>query len=306
MISTECTYEVCENDKKVLKTKDLYEACKNKLGCDNQGKNCNLCLVPICVDGKCDTLPKEPEGDDPCIVYTCIPATGNFTESPKCDDGKHCTNDYCDMLGECMHEEIICAKEIEMEGYPCFEARCREDPNDENKDGKQYKCVRKLIRNAYIDVCGNCIEEKPIPVVTVNSSGSSGASGSGSGSGSGAPTTRGASDSASGSASPSASPSGSSGAGGEGHTTSSESVDLLECTGAPPRPILIEGLAASSIGLIIIAAVVGGIGITASGIITTKTLIDRARQANNQSAHSNPLYQNNEAEMNNPAFAEAM
>jgi len=297
MENTECSYEVCENDKKVLKIKNLTEACPNA----------DKCKVPICNAGKCDWLQKPHEDEDPCLNYECNSSTGNFDTSPKCDDGLACTTDECVVTitgeAECHHQDVICADEIPMEGYPCFEARCREDPNDENNDKKMYRCLRKLIRNAYIDVCGNCIVEKPKPVVTVNSSGSASASGSGSASasGSGAPTTRETSGSASGSASPSGSTSGA--PMDDGHSAS-ESIDLLECTGAPPRPILQEGLAAASIGLIIIAAVVGGIAVTASGIITAKTLIDRARQANNQSAHSNPLYQNNEAEMTNPAFLE--
>jgi len=135
--------------------------------------------------------------------------------------------------------------------------------------------VRKLLRNAYIDVCGNCIEEKkPEEVVT-----SSDAS------------TNGNDDNVI--VAPSSS-------------QSSSGVDLLECTGAPPRPIITEGLAAASVALIIIAAIVGGVGVAASGIIGTKVLIDRAKEADNQSAHSNPLYQNNETELQNPAFSDAV
>jgi len=82
----------------------------------------------------------------------------------------------------------------------------------------------------------------------------------------------------------------------------SESVDLLECTEAPPKPILTEGLAAATIALIILAAVLVGAGITASGVVGTKTLIDRAKSANNQTAHSNPLFEENDTEMSNPAY----
>jgi len=67
---------------------------------------------------------------------------------------------------------------------------------------------------------------------------------------------------------------------------------------------LTEGLAAAAIALIIIAAIVAGAGIAASSIIGTKTLINRARGAANQSAHSNPLFEESETEMVNPTFVE--
>jgi len=77
---------------------------------------------------------------------------------------------------------------------------------------------------------------------------------------------------------------------------------VLDCADAPAKPLLQEGLAAASIALIILAAVVIGAGIAASGIAGTKTLMNRAKGANNQSAHSNPLFEDNDAEMSNPAY----
>jgi len=255
---TECTKEVCKNGKKVWVDKDIEEACHPP----------DKCYESLCYNGTCEYVKKDPDGDDPCIIYTCDPATGNFSKKPKCDDGLFCTTNYCDAFGECIFEPISCEGNMSMEGYPCFEPYCKEGVDS-------YKCVRKLLRNAYIDVCGNCIEEKkPEEVVT-----SSDAS------------TNGNDDNVI--VAPSSS-------------QSSSGVDLLECTGAPPRPIITEGLAAASVALIIIAAIVGGVGVAASGIIGTKVLIDRAKEADNQSAHSNPLYQNNETELQNPAFSDAV
>jgi len=244
---TECTKEVCQNGKKVLTIKDLNISCPPP----------DLCYLPLCYGGKCDWVKKDPAGDDPCKVYTCDPATGKFSESPKFDDGLFCTTNICDVFGECSFEPIVCESQISMEGYPCFEARCKEEADN-------YKCVRKMRSNAYVDVCGNCIEEKESSVVATSSSHSA-VSGSSTGSDS-----------------------------FESMVvivkSSSEAVvDIVECTGAPPRPLLTEGLAAASIALIVIAAVVIGAGIAASGIIGTKILIDRAKQADNQSAHTNPL-----------------
>jgi len=246
LITTNCTEEVCENGKKIVK--DI-----SKTKCELP----DLCHYATCnysdetKTSFCEIHNSTPPGSDKCLIYTCDPANGIWKITEKCDDGLFCTNDRCSVYGECRNNPVRCSEELNMTGYPCFEARCKEAE-------EKYKCVRKLIPGAYIDICGNCIKKD---VNTVAESDSSSVS------------------------------------------ISSESVDeLISCTGAPPRPILTEGLAAAAIALIIIAAVVGGAGITASGVITTKQLIARAKGASNQSAHSNPLFEDNEAEMTNPAF----
>jgi len=280
----QCSREVCKDGKKVWELKDLTTACKEVTKGDK-------CKIPYCQeDGTCNYTDKMPVNPDLCMNYTCDPNTGDFNVTVKCDDGLYCTENICverlnfenpDLsFGECHFDDIRCSDEIDMDAYPCFVAQCREDPDNADND-KKYKCVRKLLRNAYIDVCGNCIVEK-VPDFTP----------------------------ASGSETPASSSSSSS------HfepsvseiveimvsNDESSSVDLLECTGAPARPLLTEGLAAASIALIVIAAVVIGAAITASGVLGTKALIDRAKMADNQSAHTNPLYQTNDTEMSNPAF----
>jgi len=239
LIETECTKEICNNGKIELTQKDLTEACNPP----------DKCYYSVCVDGACKYEKVEPPGNDPCSVYTCDPATGDWKITEKCTDGLFCTQDICTVFGECKYTPISCSDELDMDNYPCFVAACKEDVDD-------HRCVRKLMHNAYIDVCGNCIVEKE--------------------------------DSESQS--------------GSYFAPKSESVDLLECTEAPPKPILTEGLAAATIALIILAAVLVGAGITASGVVGTKTLIDRAKSANNQTAHSNPLFEENDTEMSNPAY----
>jgi len=292
---TECMKEVCVDGKKKWEFMDLYEACKEKLYIENT-VIVNKCLIPTCDGQKCGVEETRPEGEDNCTIYTCDASTGLFSEKDKCVDGLFCTNDICLVDGQCIFEEIKC-EDLPMEGYPCFDARCKEDPDDENNDGLRYRCVRKLNRNAYIDVCGNCIQNQP---VVLPSSSSSAASASASASNSASNSDSSKSDEGNGTSS-----SFEQTTDAKSDSSSSSSVDLLECTGAPPRPLLTEGLAAASIALIIIFAVVIGAGIAASGVLGTKALIDRARQADNQSAHTNPLYQNNDAEMSNPAFVEA-
>jgi len=245
LIVTKCAREVCKNNTKVLEI-DL-DQCEEAVT--------DKCLVAECIYSEenqsswCNYTPRPEPSNDPCVIYTCNPENGTFSTTPKCTDGLYCTEDICTVFGECKYKQVACEDELNMEGYPCFEARCREVTANAT-----YKCVRKLIRNAYIDVCGNCIIEQIDSDEETNES------------------------------------------------SSGQEPDLLECTNAPPRPLLTQGLAAASIALIIIFAVVIGAGIAASGVMGTKTLISRARAADNQSAHSNPLFEGNETEMSNPAF----
>jgi len=234
----ECQKEECVNGvNKSWVLKNLTVACPTP----------DKCHEAACEMGKCVFVEKKYPDDDPCTEYDCNPETGEFTPRPKCDDGLYCTENQCTVQGECKFSAIICSDQMDMSGYPCFEARCQEDA-----DAKKYKCVRKLIRNAYIDVCGNCIKEEQKNVST---------------------------------------------------SSETNEVDTLSCTGAPAKPILTEGLAAASIALIIIAAVIVGAAIAASSVMGTKTLINRARGAGNQSAHSNPLFEGNDTELTNPTYA---
>jgi len=243
LIETTCTKEVCKDGKKVLE--EYLDNCVEA--------QTNKCLIAKCVyndDDKtsyCNYSNKPEPTNDPCSVFTCHPEDGTFTSEPKCKDGLFCTEDVCTVFGECKYPAVSCS-ELSMEGYSCFERRCKE-----NVTGQRYTCVRKLIVGAYIDVCGNCIMDEVDSKI------------------------RGAS--------------------------SEEEVDLLQCTNAPPKPLLTEGLAAASIALIILAAVIIGAAVAASGVMGTKTLINRAKGANNQSAHSNPLFEESATEMTNPAFA---
>jgi len=252
LVNSTCKHEYCDEETDSIVRIDYLDDCKKMA-------EYNKCLNPSCVyDAKnktstCKFTARQPDGNDPCIIYTCDPETGIFTQTPKCDDGLYCTEDHCTIFGECRNNPIRCSEKLDMIGYSCFEARCKEDP-----DNKRYKCMRKLIRNAYIDVCGNCIIENAT------------------------------SDEAS---------------AGSASILSEESIDTVSCTGAPAKPLLTEGLAAASIALIILAAVIIGAGLAASGVVGTKTLIDRAKGANNQSAHSNPLFEESETELSNPTYA---
>lgn len=75
------------------------------------------------------------------------------------------------------------------------------------------------------------------------------------------------------------------------------------CIDAPEEPLDTEGLAAAAVALIVIGAIIIGAAVAASTVLGTKALLDRARGAANQSVVSNPLFEDSQTEMSNPAFA---
>jgi len=233
----ECMDEQCVDGKKVTS----YPMCVND----------DKCQKGSCVKGYCKFDPVDPPGNDLCQIYTCNSSTGAWTVEPACNDGLYCTEDECWNYGsfyECHFNPIDCAMSLSMEGYDCFRPVCKEQAANET-----YRCVRKLVPNAYIDICGNCIKDNPDQLYSSESE-------------------------------------------------ASENVVVI-CTGAPPKPLMVEALAAGTIGLIIIAAVILGAGLTTSSIMATKTLISRVREASNQSAQNNPLFEGIETELQNPTYA---
>jgi len=89
---------------------------------------------------------------------------------------------------------------------------------------------------------------------------------------------------------------------GESSSEDSSADAMTKCTGAPPRPILKEGLAAATIALIVIFAVVIGVALAASGAYTTTVLVNRARQAMSTNVVSNPMFEDNKEVFYNEGF----
>jgi len=204
-----------------------------------------------CVKGYCKFDPIPAPGNDLCMIYSCNSSDGEWSAVPRCNDGLYCTEDECWNYGsfyECHFNPIDCGDTLEMEGYDCFRPVCKEQAVNET-----YRCVRKLLPHAYIDICGNCIKDNPNAADSEESEGSTNV--------------------------------------------------LLTCTGAPPKPLMVEALAAGTIGLIIIAAVVVGAALTTSSIMATKSLINRVKEASNQSASNNPLFEGIDTELQNPTYA---
>jgi len=75
-----------------------------------------------------------------------------------------------------------------------------------------------------------------------------------------------------------------------------------DCVEAPEKEVTREGLAGAAVALIVIGAIILGAAIAASTVFGTKALIDRARGAENQAVVSNPLFEESQTEMANPAF----
>jgi len=232
----QCMEEVCTPDgKRIPVYLDLDTHCPNE----------NKCEKASCVNGSCVFTPTTHSGNDLCLNYECDPKTGIWTSSPKCNDGLACTRDSCWNYGtyyECHNVTIQC--NLSMEEYACFYQACRETGNS-----SEYKCVRKLLPNHYIDICGNCLKENP------------------------------------------------------DEAGSDVSQEFDPCSIGPDAPFPLEPLAAATIALIVLGAIIAGAAVTTTSVIGTKALISRAKDANNQSAHNNPLFEGAENEMTNPAFA---
>jgi len=264
-IEEHCIRELGEEDehgnrpvtyRKEVTIKNLDVVCPE---CDDKNNKCKTpkCgMDPLTGDSWCYYVDVEPpeECSDLCTVCDCDPKTG-FIPREKCVSGDNCTIDSCDIDGICAGEKIDCYNEVDMSSFPCFRVECASEQSE-----KGYKCMKKLLQNAYLDICGECIKE-----------------------------------------------------GAQEEESEMSSVPLedraeedltvaTDCTGAPPRPLLTEELAAASIALIILAAILVGAAVAASGVVGTKALLDRAKGAKDQSAHNNPLFESNETEMNNPTF----
>jgi len=236
-LDLECMFEQCVDGKRVPIYKELDVACTDHTKCEKAS----------CVNGSCVYTPTTHSGNDLCLNYECDPETGIWSTSPKCNDGLACTVDTCWNYGtfyECHNVSVQC--NLTMDEFTCFYQACRETGNS-----SEYKCVRKLLPNRYIDMCGNCLLDNP----------------------------------------------------DEAGSDASNVDAFYKCTNAPDEPMMVETLAAATIALIIIGAVIAGAAVTTSSVLGTKALVKRARQANNQSAHNNPLFEGAENEMTNPAFA---
>jgi len=231
----QCMWEECKNGHKV----PVYQTCRS-----------DGCWKGSCVNGYCQNKTTQPADVDICLEYSCDPdkdPSEAWSTVKRCVDDTYCTHDECWNYGgyyECHNDPIECGEKIDMTGFECFMPVCKEDD-----EAKTYRCGRKLIPNAYVDICGNCILDNPY----------------------------------------------------EESTESSENT-LTDCTNSPVKPMIAEGLAAASIALIIVGAIIIGSSITASSVYGTKTLYKFVKEASDQTAHSNPLFEGAENEMENPTY----
>jgi len=241
--------------------------CESKNKCRESVCRDNAC-VEFPIDGGCSSLTKEggcrsyrcdasakaEDGTDGACVATLLTHDANscvdyscgdddmWIATPRCTSEKACKISRCDSslpAGEnCIEVDVDCYAEITIPSK-CFEAACREP------DG----CYKKQYRDAYFDVCGNCVGSNEA-------------------------------DSA----------------------ASFSSETLIECTMGSEEELETEGLAAAAIALIVLGAIIIGAAIAISSVVGTKALIDRARNASDQAVVSNPLFEDSQTEMSNPAF----
>jgi len=68
------------------------------------------------------------------------------------------------------------------------------------------------------------------------------------------------------------------------------------------KPYVPAAIGAGVIAAIVIACIIGAAAVTTAGTLATRELIRRARAANNQGAHDNPLFEEDGQEMENPTF----
>jgi len=77
--------------------------------------------------------------------------------------------------------------------------------------------------------------------------------------------------------------------------------ELASCKDAL-KPYVPAAIGAGVIAAIIIACIIGAAAVTTAGTLATRELIRRARAANSQGAHDNPLFEEDGQEMENPTF----
>jgi len=89
---------------------------------------------------------------------------------------------------------------------------------------------------------------------------------------------------------------------GDSEISYSEDASGEDCVVTSEEDVPTEGLAAAAVALIVVGVIILGAAIALSSVVGTKALIDRARGAADQAVVSNPLFEDSQTEMTNPAF----
>ena len=304
--------EICKADEVCIKLSSTEHKCSSDC---SDGASCgedNKCGSWTCEDHKCAYNPTcipdschilincDPSLDNPCIYEEMNCSNPNACyENGRCENGKCvydevnctpdnlCVNSYCDPVEGCIFENITCESDD-----LCVISECVEHPEWGNSTGEEHpKCEDQVCKTTKCTITGECIYsdvicdnkndtcfkyvcednecvKKPFKKETVDPCGEC----------------------------------------IEKYHEMGLYLDLNEslCKGEPITndDLKIVGLAAGAIAGIVVAAVVAGVGISAAGAKGVKTLIDKARQAQNMAAHTNPLFESNDHEMTNPISTE--
>jgi len=89
---------------------------------------------------------------------------------------------------------------------------------------------------------------------------------------------------------------------GDSAISYSDEESTEDCVVTSEEDLPTEGLAAAAVALIVVGVIILGAAIALSSVVGTKALIDRARGASDQAVVSNPLFEDSQTEMTNPAF----
>lgn len=285
----ECVYTPLDCDTGDLCFEGYCEnhVCKKRSVCESR-----KCEVASCNAGTCTYEDLDCQTGSECIVGTCDQTTGDCTNVDlDCDDKEVCTIDSCDSMTGCHHVIDLCddfnpcTNDLCINGTGCSHTEKCDDGkhctvdhcNMANGDclHTQTECNEiKFSENeegCFVSDCsetpinGKYCYKKVSPSAFMDVCG-------------GCIKTWGS------------------------NTTVWNTTDRTSCVGALTWPKFAAVLTAGAIAGIVIACIIGAVIIGVSGFFATKELIRRSRLAQNQGAHNNPIYKENERELQNPTF----
>jgi len=232
----------------------------------------NECIIGQCIGaGECTTIKRVCPDIGKCKVTKCDSKQGCVYPDLDCDDGDPCTRDYCVEPTGCMHDPE-CVDDLKCTVDRCVRSKdlknftCTPLPNsclEINNTGEDSFC--------FVSACNEkkgCHREAAVTAY-IDVCGNCIRRDYGNVSGS------------------------------EFNTTQEQT----KCVSAMTWPKLAAGIGAAAVAAIIVAAIIAAVLLSVSGFFGTKELVKRAKQAQDQAAHNNPLYQDSGRELTNPAYA---
>jgi hypothetical protein len=275
-----CTVDYCDNATGACRTTPFCNKvpCKTPtcvVGSDGTNATCeyvdydcdsgNECSIDVCDDtmDKCQHFDVTCQSDKICVEVECDPAVGCVETNLTCDDQNPCTNDFCNETIGCYHTPKC------VDDLFCTLDLCLPDGTCSHPS---INCTKLLVfkdgeRQCFDPACNevrHCHKEtKPAAVLDVC--------------GNCLDTFANAS-------------------------LLNDTYARTACVGSLTWPKFAATLTAAAIAGIIIAALIGAIIVALSGFFGTRELLRRAKLAQDQAAHTNPLYEAGSHELVNPTY----